>query len=78
MQRIALDCDVKAMRLFYDDIESHVRNLDVLGIHSRDYGALLAPVIIERRAHHLKLIIGQISLCYKQRTDYTRKLFYYR
>ena len=66
------------MRLFYDDIESHVRNLDVLGIHSRDCGALLAPVIIERRAHHLKLIIGQISLCYKQRTDYTRKLFYYR
>ena len=58
LKRIASDCDVKAIRLFYDDIESHVRSLDGEGINSQEYGTLLAPVIIERLPHQLKLIIG--------------------
>ena len=33
--------------------------MDGLGINSQEYGALLAPVIIERLPHQLKLIIGQ-------------------
>ena len=60
LKRIASDRDVKAIQLFYDDIESHVRSLDRLGINSQEYGALLVPVIIERRLpHQLKLIIGR-------------------
>ena len=88
LKRIASDRDVKAIRLFYDDIESHVRSLDRLGINSQEYGALLVPFIIERLPHQLKLIIGRNIkdkiwdltkiLCYKRRTDSTRKLFYYR
>ena len=35
------------MRLFYDNIENHVRILDGLGINSKEYGALLASAIIE-------------------------------
>ena len=58
VEPVASDCDVKAVRLFYDDIESHVRSLDGVGINSQEYGALLAPVIIERLPHQLKLIIG--------------------
>ena len=60
LKRIASDRDVKAIQLFYDDIESHVRSLDRLGINSQECGALLVPVIIERRLpHQLKLIIGR-------------------
>ena len=59
LKRIASDRDVKAIRLFYDDIEIHVRSLDRLGINSQEYGALLVPVIIGRLPHQLKLIIGR-------------------
>ena len=47
------------MRLLYDNIENHVRTLDGLGINSEEYGALLAPAIIERLTYQLKLIIGR-------------------
>ena len=59
LKRITSDRDVKAMRLFYEDIENHVRSLDGLEINSQEFGALLAPVIIERLPHQLKLIIGR-------------------
>ena len=59
LKQITSDRNVKAMRLFYDNIENHVRTLDGLGINSEEYGALLASAIIERLTHQLKLIIGQ-------------------
>ena len=48
---------MKAIRLFYDNIENHGRTLDELGINSEEYGAILAPAIIERLTHQLKLTI---------------------
>ena len=48
LKQITSDRNVKAMRLFYDNIENHVRTLDGLGINSEEYGALLASAIIER------------------------------
>ena len=59
LKRITSDRDVEAMRLFYEDIGNHVRSLDGLEINSQEFGALLAPVIIERLPHQLKLIIGR-------------------
>ena len=59
LKQITSDRNVKAIRLFYDNIENHVRTLDGLGINSEEYGALLASAIIERLTHQLKLIIGQ-------------------
>ena len=50
---------MKAIRLFYYNIENHVRTLDGLGNNSEEYGALLAPAIIERLTYQLKPIIGQ-------------------
>ena len=47
------------MRKFFDNIESHVRSLQGLGIESKNYGSLLAPIILERLPHQLKLIISQ-------------------
>ena len=58
LKRITSDCDVKAIKLFYDNIKNHVRTLDGLGINSEEYGALLAPAIKERLTHQLKLTIG--------------------
>ena len=48
---------MKAIRFVNDDIESYVRSLD--GINNQEYGALLAPVVIERLPHQLKLTVGQ-------------------
>ena len=59
LKQITSDRNVKAIRLFYNNIENHVRTLDGLGINSEEYGALLAPAIIERLTYQLKLIIGQ-------------------
>ena len=59
LKQITSDRNVKAIRLFYDNIENHVRTLDGLGINSEEYGALLASAIIERLTHQLKLIIGR-------------------
>ena len=47
LKQITSDRNVKAIRLFYDNIENHVRTLDGLGINSKEYGALLASAIIE-------------------------------
>ena len=53
--------DVKAIRLFCDDIESHVRSLDGLETNSQEYASLSALIIMERirLPHQLKLIIGK-------------------
>ena len=59
LKQITSDRNVKAIRLFYNNIENHVRTLDGLGINSEEYGALLASAIIERLTHQLKLIIGR-------------------
>ena len=81
LKQITSDHDVKAIRLFYDNTENHVKSLDGLGINSEEYGALLSPAIIERLPHQLKLIIGRNikdRICgltkilrYQRRTDCT-------
>ena len=64
LKQITSDCDVKAIWLFYDNTENHVRTLDGLGINTEEFGALLAPAIIERLTHQSKLIIGwNIKAC---------------
>ena len=59
LKRITSDRDVKAIRLFYNNIENQVRTLDGLGINSEEYGAQLPPAIIERLTRQLKLIVGR-------------------
>ena len=45
--QITSDREVKITRLFYGDIEGHVRSLDGSGINSQEYGALLAPITVK-------------------------------
>ena len=51
--------EIEENHKFFDNIESHVRRLQGLGIESKNYGYLLAPIILERLSHQLKLIISQ-------------------
>ena len=58
-KKIASDKDLTGLRKFFDNIESHVRSLQGLGIKSKSNGSLLASIILERLPHKLKLIISQ-------------------
>ena len=58
-KKITSDKDLTGLRKFFDNIESHVRSLQGLGIESKSYGSLLAPIILERLPDQLKLIISR-------------------
>ena len=59
LQPITSEEDVSYLRFFYDNIESHVRSLLSLGVDSKNYGALLSPIIMERLLNELRLIISR-------------------
>ena len=42
------DKGVTGLRKFFGNIQSHVCNLQGLGIEGNSYGSLLAPIILER------------------------------
>ena len=56
-KKITSDKDLTGLHKFFYHIESHVRTLQGLGIESKNYGSLLAPIILGRLSHQLKLII---------------------
>ena len=45
--------------IVFNNIKLHVPSLQELGIESKNYGSLLAPIMLERLPHQLKLIISQ-------------------
>ena len=49
--------DAKALRKFYDDVESHVRSLSTLGIKMEIYGAMISTLISENLPPEVKLVI---------------------
>ena len=51
--------DVKALRKFYDDVESRVRSLSTLGIEMENYGALISTPILEKLPPKVKLVINK-------------------
>ena len=58
-KKITSDKDLNGLCKFFDNIKSHVRSLQAIGIESRSYGSLLAPIILEILPHQLKLIISR-------------------
>jgi len=48
---------VKDLRNMYDSIENHLRSLVSLGINSEQFGSMLAPIIIEKIPHEIRLIV---------------------
>ena len=51
--------NAKALRHFYDVVESNVRSLTSLGITTESYGRLLAPVVMNKLPNELQLLIGR-------------------
>ena len=49
--------DVKALRKFNDDFESHVRSLSTLGNEIENYGALISALILEKLPPEAKLAV---------------------
>ena len=49
--------DVKALRKFNDDFESHVRSLSTLGNEIENYGALISALILEKLPPEVKLAV---------------------
>ena len=45
---ITSNADTEGIRQFYDKIETHIRSLQGLGKEGKDYGSVLAPVLMSR------------------------------
>lgn len=57
LQTITSDRDLKGLRMFYDTLEGHIQSLVSLDVDSSSYGALLAPIVMERLPHQVRLIL---------------------
>ena len=49
--------NIKSLRKFYDDGESHFRSLSSLGLEKENYGALTSTLVLEKLPHNVKLIV---------------------
>lgn len=56
---VASDDDPKLLRQLYDQVESHVRALQALGIYKDSYGKLLVSFLPEKIPMRLRLIISK-------------------
>ena len=54
---VTSDQNLKGLRQLYDHIESNVRSLKSLGVTSKNYGSLLASILMNKLPQELKLII---------------------
>ena len=52
--------DIKGLRNLYDQIESSVRNLQTLKVNANSYSSLLVPLINEKLATDVRVIIARI------------------
>ena len=58
LKPIKHDQDASGLRNLYDQIDSNCHSLNSLGRDSEGYGALLAPVIMEKLPPNVRLLIS--------------------
>jgi len=58
LELVSSQHDVKALRRFYDAVESNVRGLKALGVPRESYGALLSSVVISKLPPEMRLIVS--------------------
>ena len=58
MKRIHSDKDVNGLRKMYDEIETHVRSLQNLGV-TGELGSVLAPIVLERLPDEFKRTVSR-------------------
>ena len=59
IEKVKLGRKCKELRNLYDQVESHVRSLQTVGIKPEHYGPLLIPIILERVPEEIKLGISR-------------------
>ena len=59
LEPVSSQHDVKALRRFYDAVESNVRGLKALGVPRESYGALLSSVVISKLPPEMRLIVSR-------------------
>ena len=50
--------NLRGLRRLHDDVEAHVRSLKALGIEPDSYGAMLAPVLLNKLPPDIRLIVS--------------------
>ena len=58
-EAITSEQNVRGLRRLYDDVESHIRSLKLLGVAPDSYGALLSPVLLNKLPPELRLIVSR-------------------
>ena len=51
--------NVKGLRRLYDQLETHIRGLQALGVESESYGSLLYSVLVKKLPSELQLLVGR-------------------
>lgn len=51
--------DVRKLRQTYDEIEAHVRGLQVLDVPTESYGSFLVPVLMTKIPEDIRLLVGR-------------------
>ena len=59
LKPVTSDRDVKGLRILYDTAEAEARSLESLGIESGKFGAFLAPIIVDKLPHQIKLFVNR-------------------
>ena len=59
LEKIKSGRQVKELRSLYDQLESHVRSLQTVGVELAHYGPMLTPFVLERLPDEIKLEISR-------------------
>ena len=59
LEAVMSDKNLRGLRWLHDDVEAHVRGLKALGIEPDSYGAMLAPVLLNKLPPDIHLIVSR-------------------
>ena len=49
----------RSLRRMYDEVESHVRSLNSLGVLPESYGSVVASTLLNKLPHDVRLIVSR-------------------
>lgn len=59
IEPVTSDGNLRGLRRLYDEVESHMRSLKALGVKPDSYGAMLAPVLLNKLPPDVRLIVSR-------------------
>ena len=58
LEAVTSDNNLRGLRWLHDDVEAHVQDLKAQGIESESYGAMLAPLLLNKLPPNIRLIVS--------------------